>query len=431
MNRQLVGWLVGAGCLVIILIMAGFGVLFYLVAQPHPVVVEEASPMTRPTLASAVIETQGAIPTATIARRPTLAPTQALRQEVTREVKRFTRPAQPALVSPAVDSATLTALYERVNPGVVNIQVVVQREGRVVGQGSGSGFILDKAGHIVTNNHVVAGASDITVVFYDSFQVKAEIVGTDDDSDLAVIKVARLPDGTYPLPLGDSDKAKPGEWVVAIGSPFGLGSSITMGIVSAVGRTIASGVTPFSIPQAIQTDAAINPGNSGGPLLNLQGEVIGVNAQIASSGSRANAGVGFAIPANIVRRVAPVLIESGAYHWPWIGVTGRDVNLAIMEANDLDTQKGAFISSVVPGGPADKAGLVGASESVMIDGAQIPVGGDVIIEADGKSVEDFSDLLIDVAFKLPGDEIKLTIIRDGKRRQIAVKLDARPDEFDQ
>jgi S1-C subfamily serine protease len=241
--------------------------------------------------------------------------------------------------------------------------------------------------------------------------------------------VDELPEGVHPLIVGDSDQVEVGEYVIAIGNPFGLGSSMTIGIVSAVGRTIPTGVTPFAIPQAIQTDAAINPGNSGGPLLNLKGEVIGVNAQIATGGTQANAGVGFAIPSNIVRRVAPVLIESGSYQWPWLGVEGTSVNLVIMRANNLGTQEGAYIDGVVPDGPAAEAGLQGSSGTKQEDGFDVPVGGDVVIEADGKPVADFSDLLVDIAFKNPGDVIELTILRDGQRQRVTVELAARPSGF--
>jgi 2-alkenal reductase len=334
----------------------------------------------------------------------------------------------PTRLEPVSPEESFTALYEQLNPGVVNIQVYVERGG-MSGSGAGSGFILDRKGHIVTNNHVVAGANRVTVIFYDSTEDEAEMVGTDDDSDLAVIQVDSLPETVHPLPLGDSDLVDVGEWVVAIGNPFGLGSSMSLGIVSAVGRMIPSGTTPFAIPQAIQTDAAINPGNSGGPLLNLQGEVIGVNAQIASGGASTNAGVGFAIPSNVVRIVAPVLIEAGTYEWPWLGVEGGSVSLVIMEANDLKTQLGAYIDRVVPDGPADEAGLQGSSGVKVIEGVRVPVGGDVIIEVDGTRVIDFSDLLSHVAHKVPGDLVELTVLRDGGRRQLTVELTARPQEF--
>jgi 2-alkenal reductase len=267
----------------------------------------------------------------------------------------------------------------------------------------------------------------VTAVFYNGDEAQAEIVGTDANSDLAIIKVDQLPEGVHPLPIGDSDTVDVGDWVVAIGNPFGLGSSMTLGIVSAVGRAIPSGATPFNIPQAIQTDAAINPGNSGGPLLNLEGEVIGVNAQIASGGSQANAGVGFAIPANVVRLVAPSLVEAGQYQWAWLGVQGASVNLPLMQANDLDTQDGAYISGVVGGGPADEAGLQGTKGETSVDGIPVPTGGDVVIEANGQHIKDFNDLLTIVAFHRPGDVIPLRVIRDGEIVATEVELGVRPE----
>jgi S1-C subfamily serine protease len=243
-----------------------------------------------------------------------------------------------------------------------------------------------------------------------------------------VIRVDALTEGAHPLPLGDSDQVQVGAWVVAIGNPFGLGSSMTLGIVSAVGRTIPSAETSFGIPEAIQTDAAINPGNSGGPLLNLQGEVIGVNAQIASGGTQANAGVGFAIPANTARRVTPALIESGTYQWPWLGVRGSSVNLTLVSANDLPVTRGAYIHAVTPGGPAEAAGVQGSTDTTMVDGFEVPVGGDVVVEADGAPIIDFSALLVAVSGKVPGDTIALTVLRGGERQQIDVALAPRPSE---
>ena len=214
--------------------------------------------------------------------------------------------------------------------------------------------------------------------------------------------------------------------MIAIGNPFSLGSSMSLGIVSAVGRTIPTQETPFSIPQAVQTDAAINPGNSGGPLLNLDGQVVGVNAQIASS-SGTNSGVGFAIPSDVVRRVVPTLIEEGSYSWPWLGVQGGQVNLLLQEANDLDTQEGAYIAVVVENGPAEEAGLQGATAEETILGQNIPVGGDVVVEADGEPIRDFADLLTYIAFRRPGDRVTLTILRDGSRQDVIVELAARPE----
>ncbi|MFW5942033.1 MAG: S1C family serine protease [Chloroflexota bacterium] len=323
-------------------------------------------------------------------------------------------PIFPQNARQAEQDTFLTELYNQLNPGVVNVQIFIDRG--FGGQGAGSGFILDDQGHIVTNNHVVAGASEITVIFYDGTEVEATIVGRDEDSDLAVIRVEEIPDGAHPLPLADSSAVQTGEWVLAIGNPFSLGGSMSLGIVSAVGRVIPSGVTPFSIPEAIQTDAAINPGNSGGPLLNLAGEVIGVNAQIRTqSGVAANAGVGFAIPSNVVRRVAPVLIEEGAYNWPWLGVRGDSVNLVLMRELNLDSQRGAYIVEAVPGGPAAGAGIQ---------------DDDVIVEVDGQPIDSYDELLTLVAFSNPGDTIELTIVRDGEREEVSVTLAPRPDNLE-
>jgi len=312
-------------------------------------------------------------------------------------------------------------IYDQVSPGVVSIQVLIE-QGGLVGEAAGSGFILNDNGYIITNNHVVESATLVYVIFYDGVEARAEIIGTDVDSDLAIIKVDELPDNVFPLVVGDSDGVEVGEWVVAIGNPFGQQSSMTVGIVSAIGRMLPTGVTAFSIPQAIQTDAAINPGNSGGPLLNLRGEVIGVNAQIAANETGTNSGVGFAIPSNIVRLVAPVLTEQGEYQWPWLGVEGTDVTLSIAIANELDSQEGAYISGIVEGGPAESAGLRGSVGTELVDGFSVPVGGDVVIEADGNPINFFSDLLVAVAFKNPGDTIDLTIIRDGTPQGIQVEL---------
>jgi S1-C subfamily serine protease len=323
------------------------------------------------------------------------------------------------------EAPSLVGFYDAFGPGVVNIRVFTN-QGGVIGEGAGSGFVLDEAGHIITNNHVVDGAASISVIFYNGYEVSAETVGTDPYSDLAVIQADYLPEGVMPLALGDSDSVEVGEWVVAIGNPFGQQSSMTIGIVSAVGRTISSGATPFSIPQAIQTDAAINPGNSGGPLLNIEGQVVGVNAQIATGGISANAGVGFSIPSNIVRLVAPSLIENQEYTWPWIGVTGTDVSLMLREANNIQAQLGAYILNVDPEGPAADAGLQGITGTQLIDAIEVPIGGDVVIAVDGEPVNSFSDLLVDVAYKHPGDEVELTVLRDGAELEINVVLAPRP-----
>lgn len=323
-----------------------------------------------------------------------------------------------------VSSDFLSQLFQSVSPGVVSINVLVSSAGQS-GQAAGSGFVFDEAGHIVTNNHVVENANLVIVIFQDGSESRAEIVGTDPYSDLAVIKVDNLPESATPLPLGDSSTIVTGDWVVAIGNPFGLNSSMSLGIVSAVGRTIPV-TNSFSIPEAIQTDAAINPGNSGGPLLNLQGQVVGVNAQIASGGTMANAGVGFSIPVNIVRRVVPTLIDVGAFQWPWLGIEGTSVNLFIAQANNIAVERGAYIIRVIPGGPAEQAGLQGGANLTSIDGVEVPTGGDVIIAADGETIEDYSELLALIASSEPGSNMALTILRNGEEQQVTVTLGPRP-----
>jgi len=402
--------IIGAGC-ALLLVVAGIAVAAVLFVVP---LAREQASIIPPTPLLSALTPQSALPTLTLPA-----------QEATDEAENVPAAGQAAAL---VGLEPLTDLYNTVNPGVVAIQVVSEDNG-VFSGGSGSGFILDEEGHIVTNNHVVVAGDNITVIFYDGFEEHAEVVGQDPSSDLAIIQVDSLPDGAHPLPLGDSDQLQAGEWVVTIGNPFALSSSIAVGIVSATGRTIPTGVTPFSIPQAIQTDAAINPGNSGGPLLTLNGEVVGVNAQIAATGTGTNSGVGFSIPSNIVRRVSPSLIANGSYEWPWLGVEGTSVSLLIQEANDLATQDGAYISSIVSGGPAEAAGLRGSSGTRQVDGLDVPTGGDVIIAVDGDPVIDFSDLLFRIATSNPGDTLELTVIRNGESMPISVTLEVRPTDF--
>jgi 2-alkenal reductase len=321
---------------------------------------------------------------------------------------------------------TLVELYQQLVPGVVSVQVLRRDASGQLGGGSGSGFFYDDRGHIVTNAHVVEGAEMVEVVLYDESIVPAEVIGEDDDSDLAVLKVDLPAAGLTVLPLADSDAVLPGQKVIAIGNPFGRQSSMTYGIVSAVGRTIV-GLTPFSIPQAIQTDAAINPGNSGGPLLNLKGEVIGVNAQIESA-VRASAGVGFAIPSNIVTRVAPTLIAEGRFQWPWLGVQGGSLTPRLAEANGLAANtRGAYISGVEDGGPADEAGLRGITGSREIDGMPVPIGGDVVTAINGQPVRDMDDLILAISQQEIGDRVALTVLRDGQEVELTAELAARPD----
>jgi S1-C subfamily serine protease len=373
----------------------------------------------------AVRATQGAIPTLPA----------NVREETGEQgsVEESAAPAfQPGVTAPVppFDGDYLTELYAALNPGVVSIRVIAQT-GFGAGEGAGSGFIVDaEGGYIVTNDHVVQGANNVSVIFYDGFESAAEVVGSDDDSDLAVLQVTEMPEGAYALPIGDSNEVEAGEWVVAIGNPFGFSSSMTLGIVSAVGRSIPGLVQGFSIPQVIQTDAPINPGNSGGPLLNMRGEIVGVNAQIRNAdGVRANSGVGFAIPSNVVRLVAPVLIEQGIYQWPYLGVSGYNfgVDLAVQQANELPDQRGAYVILVQPGTPAEAAGLRGSTTTQVVNGRSVGVGGDVIVGFNGEPIIDFADMLSRIAFSQVGEEVVLTIRRDGQEIEVPVTLTARPD----
>ena len=342
----------------------------------------------------------------------------------------------------------LINIYKRVNPAVVNIRVVQRVDNESLGlpeipglpnipqgpeefyqQGVGSGFVIDKEGHIVTNNHVVEKAEEVQVTFHDGTVVRAKVIGTDPDSDLAVIKVD-VPEATlYPVELGDSDSLEVGQRAIAVGNPFGLRGTLTTGIISALGRSLPLGRASavigarFTIPELIQTDAAINPGNSGGPLLDSQGHVIGVNTAYDPNVS----GVGFAVPVNTVKRVVPRLIKDGHYTYPWLGISGSDLSLDIVEAMNLPVQRGAIVLEVTPDSPAARAGLQGSTRTVKRAGREFKVGGDVIIAIDGQKVEQFEDILVYILrYTEVGQEVKLTIIRDGREQSVGVKLGERP-----
>ncbi len=349
----------------------------------------------------------------------------------------------------------LTGIYERVSPSVVHIRVVkrikleqpfsfewpeipgfpfpeVPRLPEEYYQpGEGSGFIWDTKGHIVTNNHVVEGADKVQVHFFDGTIVEAEVIGTDPDSDLAVIKVDASRELLRPVELGDSDNLKVGQMAIAIGNPFGQTWTMTKGIISALGRTFRPGGSPFAIPEMIQTDAAINPGNSGGPLLDSQGRVIGVNTLILSR-SGSSAGVGFAVPINIAKQVVPVLIEEGHYAYPWLGITGMDLTPELVEAMDLPVERGALVLKVVKDSPADKAGLKGGDRTIKIEGQEVSIGGDVIIAINDTPVREMDDLIVYlVRHTRPDQVVELTIIRDGKEMQVQVTLGERPETIEE
>ncbi len=323
--------------------------------------------------------------------------------------------------------AAVEAIYAQVNPSVVNIQVQTS-----AGQALGSGFVWDKQGHIVTNNHVVDGATRMKVTFADDTIVYATLVGTDVDSDLAVIKVNVADSVLHPVQLADSTKVKVGQLSVAFGNPFGFQGTMTVGFISAVGRSLpVSSTVPgqpgYSIPAVIQTDAAINPGNSGGVLVDDQGRVMGVPSDIISP-SGSSSGVGFAIPSVIVRKVVPSLISSGTYIHSYLGISGTSLDPDVDSAMGLPaSQRGALVVTVVSGGPSDKAGLHGGNQVVSIFRQQVTVGGDVIISVDNQPVKAFDDLTAYLAVSTDvGQKVNLTILRDGKQMSVTVTLEARP-----
>jgi 2-alkenal reductase len=353
-------------------------------------------------------------------------------ERVETPVQVIATPVPIALPENIVDEQSLlVTLYARINPSVVNITVYQLQGGTMTAIGQGSGFLYDEDRHIVTNAHVVQDADQVEVTFSDGLITSADIVGLDLNSDLAVVQVEDVPDGIKGLTLGKMEDLAVGQTVLAIGNPFGLEGTLTKGIISALGRDIPA-LTPFSIPQSIQTDAAINPGNSGGPLLNLHGEVIGVNAQIETGNtSRSNSGVGFAIPVNIVEKVVPELIEKNKVEWSWVGVSGRSLTPDIVEAMNLPVNKGAYIADITKGGPAEKAGLHGSDKRVKVNRREIEIGGDVIVAIDNQPIESFDDLLVYVAMQTkPQQDIKLTVLRDGKTKELTLTLGIRPDNLD-
>ncbi len=325
----------------------------------------------------------------------------------------------------------LVNLFAQANPGIVAVRVITDQ-----GSGEGSGFVYDTQGHIVTNYHVVQGNTSMEIDFPSGTKVHGTVVGSDLDSDIAVVKVDVPSAELKPLLLGDSDQVKVGEMVVAIGNPFGFSSTMTMGIVSAKGRNLesirqTSDGRSFSAGDLIQTDAAINPGNSGGPLINMKGEVVGVNRAIqtaatATSGEPVNSGIGFAVSVNIVKKVVPVLISKGSYDYPYLGVSALDeVTLMLAEALGLPQSRGAYLVEVVTGGPADQAGLQAGTRDTSITG--LKAGGDLITAIDGQPINTYADLIgYLMTKKSPGDQVELTILRDGKEMQVKVTLGKRP-----
>jgi len=343
---------------------------------------------------------------------------------------------------PAFDSH---AIYRQAAPGVVTVRSIIDDPSADVlggggGQGQGSGFVVSEQGEILTNAHVVTNAStagaqigplraasEVYVQFPDRNQVEAEIVGFDPFADVALLEVD--PEGLdlVPLPLGSENDVAVGDGVAAIGSPFGQEQSLSVGVVSASDRSIQS-LTDFQISGAIQTDASINPGNSGGPLLDAQGEVVGINQQINTT-SGGNEGVGFAVPIDLAERSINDLRDDGEVSYAYAGVTTQPLYPQLAERLELEVDAGAIVSEVVPGGPADEAGLQGGESTIRFQGQRVEAGGDVIVAIDGEPIEDDADLPLRISLLEPGDSVTLDVIRDGEREQVEIELGERPDEI--
>jgi serine protease Do len=364
-----------------------------------------------------------------------------------------------APVSPSANAAlsafqdTFEQIYANVDPSVVNIQVIQSGSasssfqqvqpgnpfGSPPSQGGGevlgSGFVWDSQGHIVTNNHVIAGAQSITVTFSDGTTVSAKVVGTDPNSDLAVLQVNAPASELHPVQMGNSNQVKVGQIAIAIGNPYGLSGTMTEGIISGLSRSLPVGLNnlqqqtgpTYAIPDIIQTDAAINPGNSGGVLLDVQGQVIGVTAAIQSPVD-ANSGIGFVIPSSIVEKVVPQLIQTGHYNHPWIGISGTSLTYDLAKAMNLNPdQKGALVVSVAPNSPAQKAGLQGGSNQTTVSGQPVLLGGDVIVAINGQSVNSFEDLSSYLINNTQaGQTVTLTILRQGQQQTVQLTLGVLP-----
>jgi S1-C subfamily serine protease len=326
------------------------------------------------------------------------------------------------------DEKNNIAVYEKVADGVVNVtSTAIQMDfffNAFPTQGSGSGSIIDTKGHILTNHHVVANAQKLEVTLADGSKWPAKLIGSDPDNDLAVIKIEAPREKLKVVPMGDSKSLRIGQKVLAIGNPFGLQRTLTTGIVSSLGRTIRSEVGTL-IEDVIQTDAAINPGNSGGPLLNSDGEIVGINSAIISP-SGGSVGIGFAIPVNAAKRVVPELISKGFVTYPYIGATIQSLIPEMAKYLKLKIERGAMISEVVKGGPADKAGLKGGNQKVQVGNMIVLVGGDIVVKADQKEVKTNDELIHYIREKKPGDTILLKVFRKGNFEDVKVTLGERP-----
>ena len=387
-------------------------------------------------IAAALLSACAAAPIAST----TQSPTQALTQAPT------TAAVQPNTSNVALQDL-FSQIYQAANPSVVNITVIPNASATAQGafpslqtpapsEVIGTGFVYDTSGHIVTNNHVIENAANIVVTFPDGSQQAAAVVGADPGADLAVLKLQGDFSQLKPLTLADYSTVQVGQMVLAIGNPFGLQGSLSSGIVSGLGRLLSTSSstqtevttgTNFSIPDVIQTDAPINPGNSGGPLLNLSGEVIGVNSAIETS-SGTSSGVGYAIPSSIVKTIADLLIAKGSVTHAYLGISGQDLTSGLAIAMNLPaTQRGVLVATVVPGGPAAAAGMQGSNTTADVLGVSTQVGGDVITAIDNVKVTTFDDMLTYIFLQTaPGQKVSLSILRAGKSMNVDVTLAARP-----
>ena len=316
---------------------------------------------------------------------------------------------------------SLIDIFEKSEESIVQVSVL---RGESEG-GMGSGFVYSDEGYVITNQHVIQDAQKVMITFLDGEAYIGNVVGSDRDLDIAVVKVE--PTNTYlqPIKIGDSSELKVGEKIAAIGNPFGLSGSMTAGIVSQMGRLLPQ-ETGYSIPDVIQTDAAINPGNSGGPLINMKGEVVGINTAIQSATGEFS-GIGFAVPSNTVKKVVPVLIENGEFKHPWMGISGTDVDPELAEVRELKSSKGFLVVSVIEGSPAETAGLLGVTETEERDGREFALDGDIILSIDGETVRKISDILVHLQReKSVGDEMILSVNRNGEMLELTMILEERP-----
>lgn len=403
----------------------------------------------------------------TTAKTIAAAPTQAVQTEQPQQnTAATTTNANPVLASLSTYQTALEDIYAKVNPSVVNIQVIEKAQAasnsttdnpfaNIPGfqfyfgspsspnqqtpsqptQALGSGFVWNNDGYIVTNNHVVANADKIQVKFSDGTIANAKVVGTDVNSDLAVIQLVDYKGTLHPITSSESTDVKVGQVAIAIGNPYGLENTMTVGIVSALGRSLPTdqtAATSYTIPDIIQTDAPINPGNSGGVLVNDQGQLIGVTAAIESS-SGSNAGIGFAIPSSTVNKVIPALIKTGKYEHAYLGITGTTLTPDLATAMNVDSnQRGVLVVAVAKDGPADKAGLVGSSKDVTLNGVATKVGGDIITAIDGQTLTSIDDLISYLSSNTEvGQTVKLTVLRDGSEKTLEAIVMARPSTVEQ